>query len=275
MRLGVRRRDFVPYTPQGANGAAYQSILEVIDAGESLLIRVPVTAQKPKGLLTPDPLEPHDENEGLWVGNVTVNRVNAPAYTGDQFLSASSPASFRLLVHVDGHGRANLLQQVVLAWDRTLTNAPHTNGTYALYAGERALPADATDVSRISSVAFPVMPPVALAGSFTNALSGTVTVRFDDPTNPFLHRYHPLHDNQDWDWQPYTNAVETRTITRDLALSFTAVTNAPANPYYGADNVSGAYRETLSGLRAQAIQTEGVFSLQRISRINTLRGMTP
>jgi hypothetical protein len=41
------------------------------------------------------------------------------------------------------------------------------------------------------------------------------------------------------------------------------------------DSASGAYRETLSGLRAQAVNLEGAFSLQRISRINELRGTTP
>jgi hypothetical protein len=274
VRLGLRRRDFIPYTPQGTDGAAYQSIIEVTDAGQSLRIRVPVVAQQHSVLLGGEP-EEHDENAGLWVGQATVNLVNAPAYTGTNLLSAPAPASFRLLVHVDGCGRANLLQQVVLAWDPTLTDAPHTNGTYALYADARVLPADATDVSRISSAAFPLMPPVPLAGSLTNALTGTVTVRFDDPTNPFLHRYHPMHDNQDWDFRAYTNAVETRTILRDLTLTFNAVTNGSANPYYGADNLGGVYQETLSGLRAQAIHSEGAFSLQRISHINELRGMTP
>ncbi len=274
LRLGVRRQDFVPYTPHGTNGAAYQSILEVTDAGESLMNRVPVLAQKHAALLG-SPLDQHDDNEGLWVGQATVNRINAPAYTGTNLLSTPAPISFRLLLHVDAYGQTHLLQQVVLAWDPTLATPPHTNGTYALYADEHALPTDATDVSRISSAAFPLMPPVGLAGSFTNALAGTVTVRFDDPTNPFLHRYHPMHDNQDWDFQAYTNAVETRTIVRDIALIFSAVTNASANPYYGAESVRGSYQETLSGLRAQVICLKGGFALQRISRINELRGTTP
>ena len=274
LRLGVRRNDFAAYTAHGTNGAAYQSILEVTDAGQSLLIRVPVVAQK-NSVLLGGPLDPHADNEGLWVGQVTVNQVNAPAYTGTNLLSTPAPVSFRLLMHVDATATARLLQQVVLAWDPTLNNAPHTNGTYALYADDRTLPAAATDVSRISSAAFPPMPPVGLVGSFTNALAGTVTVRFDDPVNPFLHRYHPMHDNQDWNWQAYTNAVETRTIVRDLALTFDSITNGSANPYNGVDRVSGVYQETLSGLRAQPIVMQGVFSLQRISQINQLIGITP
>jgi hypothetical protein len=274
--LGVLRRDFAAYQPQGTNGAAYQSLLEVSDSAESLLIRVPVVARKPAnvgvGLLSSGAGDPtaHHEDEGLWVGSVTLNQVNAPAYTGTNLQNAPAPASFRLLVHVDGYGQAQLLQRVVLAWDPTLTASPHTNGTYALYSNDASVPGTATDVKRIDSVAFPVMAPVALAGGFTNALTGAVTLRFDDPTNPFLHRYHPMHDNKNWDFEAYTTAVETRTVTRSLALTFNAMTNSSSDPFYGADNVAGTYEETLNGLRAQDILVQGSFSLQRISRINQL-----
>nr|MBP7830566.1 hypothetical protein [Kiritimatiellia bacterium] len=49
--LGVRRQDFAPYVPVGTNGALYQSLLKVEDTAQSLLVRVPVTAEKPAGLL--------------------------------------------------------------------------------------------------------------------------------------------------------------------------------------------------------------------------------
>ena len=39
------------------------------------------------------------------------------------------------------------------------------------------------------------MSPIPLTGFITTALTGTVTVNYDDPTNPLLHRYHPQHDN--------------------------------------------------------------------------------
>jgi hypothetical protein len=272
VHLGVRRQDFAPYTPQGTNGASYQSILEITDGAESLLIRVPVIANNAimvGGLLSGT--QAHAENEGLWVGQATVNQVNAPAYTTNSLLPTPAPASFRLLVHVNGSGQASLLQQVLLAWDSSLVEPPHTNGTYALYAKEADLPDNATDVNRISSAAFPIMAPVAMTNSFTNTLTGTVVVRFDDPVNPFLHRYHPQHDNKDWNFRPYTNAVETRTIQRDITLEFSPATNAPANPFWGVDVFSGTYRETLSGLRAQPLHVQGGFTLQRISRINTLR----
>ncbi|MHB1309709.1 MAG: hypothetical protein ACYC23_21780 [Limisphaerales bacterium] len=149
-------------------------------------------------------------------------------------------------------------------------------------------------MNRISSTAFPLMAPVVMVRGLTNelsevdggtnaptvqvttnVLSGRVVVNFDDPTNPFLHRYHPMHDNQDADFTPYTAAVETRTIVRDLALTFDAPSKGSANPYDDADQKRGVYQETLLGLRAQPIVMQGVFALQRISRINELQGITP
>jgi hypothetical protein len=130
-------------------------------------------------------------------------------------------------------------------------------------------------VKRISSAAFPVMAPVSLSSNLTNTLTGTVIVDCNDPVNPFLHRYHPLHDNKDWEYRTYTNAVETRTIQRDLTLRFDPATNGTANPFWGVDARSGSYEETLSGLRAQPLIVQGQFTLRRISRINTLREFTP
>ncbi len=284
LQLGVRRKELNAFTPQGTNGTAYQSILEITDAANSLLIRVPVSAEKANGL-TLVGMDSHSENEGLWVGQATVNQVNAPAYTTNALLYTPAPASFRLLVHVDSAGNAKLLQQVLLAWDSTLTDPPHTNGTYALYVNDAALPDNATDVKRISSAAFPLMTPVLMTNTFanpqassvvlSNTLAASVVVRFDDPVNPFLHRYHPRHDNKNWNFQSYTNALETRTIQRDIELEVDPATHAPASPYWGSEAVSGTYRETVCGLRAQPLYVQGKFTLQRISRINTLRVISP
>ena len=277
LQLGLRRQDLTPFTPQRTNGFIYASLLEITDTAESILIRLPVVAQGAGRLLASGTagIEAVDTQEGLWVGQATVSQVNAPAYTED-LLPTHAPLSFRLLVHVDGNGQASLLQQVVLAWDSTLVEPPHTNGAYAIYAETADLPANATNMACISSAAFPIMPPVVLTnydtntGIFGSPLAGTFVVRYDDPVNPFLHRYHPRHDNKNWTFEPYSEPVETRTIQRDLTLEFTPVTNAPANPFWGVDSVKGIYHETFSGLRAQPLRVQGEFTLQRISRINRI-----
>jgi len=267
--LGIRRQDMPDYVPSGTNGAAYQSILEVMDTGESLMVRVPVVAEKVPPIVLPGD---HYESEGLWVGDVVLDQVNAPAYTTNDLLPTPAPMSFRLIVHVNSSGESRLLQQVLLAWDSSLTNAPYTNGAYALFIHDADVPPDSEEVNRISSVAFPLMDPLWLTGSFSNLLTGTITIGFDDPTNPYLHRYHPMHDNKDWDFQPYTNAVETPIITREITLDFDAPpTNLVHHPYWGVDQAMGTYHETMTGLRAQPIFVEGAFYLKRITRINELQ----
>jgi hypothetical protein len=255
-----------PYTATGTHGSVYASLLKISDADESVRMYVPVTAEKSS---MPQPA--HDAFEGLWVGDVVLDRISAPAYSQTNLPATTAPCAYRLIVHVDGYGQARLLQQVLLAWDGSLTNAPHTNGTYALFTDDADVPDDAPEVFRISSAVFPCMAPVMMSGSLTGVLSGTVTVAFDDPTNPFLHRYQPMHDNCNWDFEPYTNAVETYTVTRDLVLTPSPVTNNPANPYWSEDVVAGVIEETYSGLRAQAILTSGSFQLERISRIDELQ----
>ncbi|NCC51044.1 MAG: hypothetical protein EOM20_07495 [Spartobacteria bacterium] len=267
IQVGVRRGDMAPYIPAGTNGYVYACILAVADAEQTTLLRIPVSAEK-----SASPLPEHDSCEGLWIGEVTLDRINAPAYDATNLLATTAPCAYRAIVHIDGYGQARLLQQVLLAWDRSLTDPPHTNGAYALFTDAADVPVDAEEVHRITAATFPLMSPVLLSGSPTGTLTGVVTVRYDDPTNPFLHRYQPMHDNRDWDFVPYTNAVETRTICRTLTFTFGSdATNAPANPYWSADRLSGVVTETCAGLRAQPILSSGSFVFQRISRIADLQ----
>lgn len=275
LRLGLRRAELTGLASRRTNDAAYQGILEVTDFAQSLLHRVPLVARTPRlgsGLgATPDP---HCDFEGLWVGTLRLDQVNAPAYTNG-LLPTPSPFSLRLLLHVDGAGLTHLLQQVLLAWDPTRNAPPHTNGSYALFAGEENVPANATQVSRISSAAWPTMAPTPLSGVFGSSLTGVVTIASGNPSNPFLHRYHPLHDNRDGNGNPYTSAVEVPAISRDFSLTFDAVTNANADLLAGVSVMSGVYAETLSGLRAQPVRVEGNFALRRISPVNQLQGVSP
>ncbi len=291
LRLGVRRGDLPFYQPQTSRGASYQSVLELADSAQSLLLRVPVTASAPEFSTvlratgtsngSTNGLSDFNEKAGLWVGTVSLDQVNSPAYTTNTVIPTPAPLALRLILHLDNTGQARLLQEVLLAWDPTLTDAPHTNGTYALYANEEALPASASQVRRISSVGFPLMSPVPLSAGLTNSLgatnslAGTVRIGFADPTNPFLHRYHPLHDNKDWDFVAYTNAVEVPNIDRFVELTFTDVASEAVDPLWGTDALAGTYGETITGLRAQPIYLQGGFALQRLSRIDQLQGIEP
>jgi len=266
LRLGVRRNDFPVYIPVGTNGALYQSVLEIVGVDDSILYHIGISAENElTGVGNPIS---QDISEGLWVGDVNLYEVNCPAYSSTNLLPTDSVCTFRLLVHVDNTGHAQLLQEVFMAW----TPLSDTNGEYRLYADRQAIPDDAEEISRISSVAFPFMEPSLMAGSMSNQLTTTVTVDCNDPLNPYLHRYNPLHDNKDWNYNTYTNPVETLTISRIIALDFTTgvSSNVEEHPLWGVSQTGGTYTETLTGLREQPIITKGTFFLNRISLRKTI-----
>lgn len=279
LQFGVRRNDMVPYLPSGTNGAAYQSVLRVTDAAQSLRIFVPVSAEKEgvrrlAEVKAAYDLTSHHADEGLWVGDAVIDEVSCPSYESTNLLPTDSTCKFRLLLHVDATGQVKLLQRVYLAW-----TGPETNGEYKLYLNEASVPADSPDVKRLSSVAFPFLGAVALtnlnglAGTgLTNRLGTTLTLRYDDSTNPFRHPYHPLLDNKDWDFEPYAAPVESKTVTRQIALDFGAsvFTNGVPDPFYGIQEIGGRYAETLDGLREQPIHVGGAFYLKRVSMVNQL-----
>ena len=273
LKLAVRRGDMGSYHVTGTNGALWQSVLDVADAGGQLLYRLPVSAENPDkltGVLPPGVLGSGDTpdvhpNQGLWVGDVSLDQVNAPYFSGTNTLPVTAPFTMRLIVHVDGTGQARLLQHVLMALVQT---DPDTS-EYQLFSSlDPNLPNDVQEVNRISSAAFPVMDPVLMSGGMGDqqTLSALVTVNYDDPTNPFLHRYHPLHDNEDANWVAYDGPVETYTIARNISLLFQAQTNdATANAIFGMDTAIGVYQETITGVRRDPVVVRGQFQLRRAS----------
>lgn len=64
------------------------------------------------------------------------------------------------------------------------------------------------DGTRISSAAFSMPEPVLSSGSFTDSLRFTISIDYQDPLNPYKHKYHPDHDNLDAQFNPIDiNAV--------------------------------------------------------------------
>ncbi len=273
LMLAVRRGDLPPYLPPGTNGAAYQSWLEITDSQQTWLARVPVTAEE--GLVTAmrgagDSEPATYPAQGLWFGGVKLNRVSAPYFTGTNTVPTPAPFSFALLVHVDGTGQARLLQHVTLA----LTAVGTTTNLAYILLGEMnpSLPTGARAVNRISSAAFPVMDPLPMTGTVVMAngtLAASITLDPNDPMNPFLHLYHPLHDNKDANGVSYTGAVETLAVTRDITLQFVSSTNQAASrmhAIWGSDFAEGSYQEVLTGLQRDPVKVSGLFYVRRISR---------
>jgi len=287
LRLAARRQDM--------SAGSYDSILEVRDgAGTRLLI--PVHVEDPAAAVAPGApnqvVAPSDPLAGLWVGSATLKAVSE-AHSADPTTPTpvNSALSLRLLVHVDATGQARLLKEVLQMWkDGTYTNDTGGNlvadqpGQYVLLTDDTLIPffggatvRDGESVGRrLSSVGYD-FPSTAtnnyleLAGSFSvgNSLSGTLTLPYDYPTNPFYHRYHPDHDNLNARFDG--PLVEAYTTTRQIALQFlTSPPDGPAVPDFGYNEMGGTYSETITGIHKYPIHVSGTFRLTRVSLIANL-----
>ena len=91
----------------------------------------------------------------------------------------------------------------------------------------------------------------------------TFTHAYDDSVNPFVHQYHPDHDNRDAKLKPLAaGKEESYSVERTCTFTFS---NAP-----GSTSLSGTYSETLTGLNKVPIAVTGTFTMRRLSEIDTL-----
>lgn len=232
----------------------YASLLRITDSGNLLDVSLPVSA-------TPASMA------GLWVGDAQVSAVtsNVAASTG-----ASTPRPFplRILLHVDDAGTARLLSQVFIG---TLASAGNPVG---LCTRETALRQDAKASARRMSVVHLPLDLVNSTGSGSVALGSTLTrtvsIPFNEPTNPFVHTYHPDHDNldarPDGTATPLANGVESQTITRQCTFEFSSVAPGGVGSLgWGSTVIGGTYSEALTGLHKETITISGTFTLRRAS----------
>ena len=266
LRLEVRRTEMNPYTPApNGPGALYQSLLQLTD-GVGARELIGVTAL---GLDAASNVHPR---AGLWVGNAVIRKVNqGHREDSTNATPTGTEYPFRLLVHVDRLGQPRLLQQVLQRWRQSAGTAP--GRTVLLTDASRLTPADLTEGGRrISSAAFAFQQPVVLAGTGefgAGQFGGSITNDFNDPLNPFKHRYHPDHDNLNATF----NAVspEAFTFIRQIQMMFTSDDPEGLNmPGWGDDQLGGRYRETLTGVHRYPLYVEGTFRLHRVSRVAEL-----
>lgn len=238
VRLAIRRSALQPYHAVGSHGAAYQSLLEIVEFNHGYRVFLPVVAesdsvqrQRMSTLASELPL--YNPYQGLWVGEATINKVSRTAsgtnVTWDPKapLPVASAMEYRLMVHVDAQGQGRLLQKVVLASDASDTNQPTK-----LYRSEKNVPGTSRILSRVSTVAFPTMDPVALSGVFGNGLTARVHLDYDDPVNPFKHAFHPDHNNLDEEYaQKLAAGIESFTVDRDVLFDFAVVQQSDDGKY--------------------------------------------
>lgn len=278
--LSLRLMPRVAALAGGPAGSAWQSVLCVTDEGNpgAAVVRhcVGVSCDTPDAAA----LDP----AGLWVGSVSVTGVSrAPTQLGvsntwDATLpvAVTRPYSFRVLLHGDAttNRQWRLLQRAYLATDTNGTEFVFTDTVHARgYAADHP----GSTVSRLSTANLPLIDPLAMTTDGTN-FSVTVTLPHDDPTNPFVHPFHPQHDNK-----AYRNGVasalsagaESYTVTRTMHFAFAETDpSRPGNPDWNISEAGGVFTEQVSGLN-KTIEARGSFRLERVSRAASLSDLNP
>lgn len=226
---------------------------------------------------------------GLWLGEVEINAVSESQQAGVMPEAAPQSFSQRFLIHVDSSGQARLLKDVIQMWEEGVVapsaadpsrNEVVESGRYVLltdpgliglYTG--SVNRDGASVGqRYSTVAYDFEGDSQLFdGEFGpgNQLNTTLVIEPDLPTNPFLHRFHPDHDNRDPQFLNFQ--AEAYQVVRELRLIFALEDPLGATPPgWGETIVGGFFEESINGLHKNAIFTSGQFRLRRISSVPVL-----
>ena len=179
-----------------------------------------------------------------------------------------APFSIPLLLHRDSTGLSRVIQQVFIA-------TPSTGGTLA--TAERLFPSEVKPNGRMSVASLPT-ETVRTATSGSLGKSGSVAFEvlldFDSDSNPFVHRFHPDHDNLDARFEAkLTAGRESLTVKRTITLEFMQSVPGVTDPAWGSTMLGGTYKEVIEGLRSTPITVTGSFILNRVSEIASI--LTP
>ena len=187
------------------------------------------------------------------------------------------PYPLRLIVFNSTNGTSSLLQRVYFGLSR------QTNIVVA--TTERALnPAQLSTARRITATHLPwtaTNAPYYFSGGALQqgaTLTTSVTEPYDDQAaNPFLHTYHPDHNNLNYTYNPpheLPAGSQSYTVTRVIRLSVVPNANDFLSLTRANTTLSGYYNETITlyglGGAAKSYQTAGTFTLNQVSTAGTL-----
>jgi hypothetical protein len=244
----------------GAADTLYANLLRFTDGGNLMDVYLPVSARV-------------TSLSGLWVGDVTVSNVQAkvPGVTGT---TTGRSFPFRVILHVDDTGAARLLSQVFIG---KLAEVPNNIG---LCTQESAL--KSSDLATALRISAANLPPGTLYGTdlgsgsvaLGQTLVRTVALAHNAPTNPFVHTYHPDHDNRNARFNaPLSAGVESPDVSRACSFAFT--TSPPSgsttsSAVWGSSVIGGTYSETITGIHKTPTTVTGTFELRRVSEIGSI-----
>jgi hypothetical protein len=245
------------------DGKVYASTLVVTDLAGLMEVRLPVTAQAAT-------------SAGLWVCQVAVSSVSsttaaaAASSTSSQATGQTFPLAF--LLHVDAAGTVRVLRQAYVGKLTATGNAMGISIIERLV--QSAAVSDVKPVRYFSPIMPRLSPLVVASGKASNGskVSWGLVHAYNDPANPFVHTYHPDHDNLDAKFAtPLADGVESYTVTRTCALDFTTTPpNGATITGWGTTILGGNYTETMAGVNKAPITLGGIFTMRRLSEISTI-----
>lgn len=271
-----------------APGALLAGVLRFTDSLGHSQVDLPVSARAAS-------------SAGLWIGAAAVTQVGhylksydrdpngqpltstngSYVVTGvDTSLGAAArPYPLRLIVHNPLTGNASLLQRVYYGVDAN-TNVVAATRESSLSA------AYLKDARRVSATHLPwteTNAPWALNGRLRAQTNLLTTIRLpynDQAANPFLHTYHPDHDNLKPGFKEVQpQGAESYAVERTVNLLVTPPANDFSSLVAAGDTITGEYLETvlIKGLAraggtndTRQFQVRGAFTLNRVSEVPTL-----
>ena len=302
----VRRQDMTPFSVPDGKEALYQSILQISD-GSGFVRYLPVTAEgfattppvsNVRGLVKNGITEAGNVmvRKGLWVGTVVVNAVSEPESQTDPDTPTPVGAEyqFRVILHQDANGNFKFLQQVYLLFrEGTLKEDPPDSGIMVVdQPGEFVLVTDDSLIDnfggstirdtdtvgrRISTVNLAFDTPIAMSNATSSgkfSVSCTVPMNYQHRLNPFVHKFHPDHNNLDERYETtLAEGIESYSFTRELEFEFSETDPQDlAIAGYGDTVLGGTFRETATGIHRQPIHSSGLFRLTHVSSVDELNG---
>jgi hypothetical protein len=207
---------------------------------------------------------------GLWIGAAAVTQVgqyiksyvlnstnSLQVGTNGQYVVSGTntslgdvPSTFplRLIVHNPASGNAALLQRIYVGVDEA------TNVIVA--SRESALNSAYLGASRRISAAHLPWTKENTPWSFDGSLTGSTTLTTivtldyaDQESNPFLHTYHPDHDNLDSSFESVVaRGRESYTVERIVMLNITPSAVDGSDFEAGDRTIKGTYAETITVL---------------------------
>ena len=267
---------------------AYMAILEISDVGTVVKGNTMVNGvcRHRIGLSCDGRLAERQNPAGLWVGSAVIFGVNRVAQISDSVNTwdpekiepANQTFEFRLIVHVDEGGTARLLKEVYVATE-TDSDAEPTLLTSRLAARNWRNSHPNGRIRRISSANFPNFgQPIQFTGSgfaHGGTLSAYVPQAYDDKVNPYVHAYHPQHDNVDFPNKQITKypasagldgtgTFESWAVNRTVRLEFAGEDPVGANYDWNRTVTGGTYKEDVTSLVKTTIHAEGTFRLSKV-----------